>query len=634
MSRTIRTLVVLAIACLAIVTTVAATPLHNLAQAAPQRPQVTHSEATTPNTLPWLKTMNGQIVRADTNQRVELRGVNVLRNEWVYPDMSYEEVAIPRLASEWHANLITHGFASQPVAQGDPTYLAVLDEYQRLAEQNNMYIIFCYYYPTINGDQPPNPDVDPDVVPALVSLVQRYQNKSNVLFMLQAEPHSDTWNGQYYRVTWNTLRPTYDAMITAMRAVDNPSPQKHLILASGDGYGRDILPVVYDEYGVGYLDPITADNGENIVYSSHPYDPQGSWGYFLPVADAGYPVLVTEFGTGGQMSQADTEALMNEMNNGTRHISWTCWVLDNEGCPCLLTGTRENLMPTDPYGVSIKNRILAEASLGGPVPTSTPTVAGTPPTASPTTLGNNTPTPRPSRTPVPSNTPVPPTNTRTPTPTRTHTPAPPTQTPGGPTATDTPVIPTDTPEPPTATPPAGCSINFSDVHSTDYFYEPVRYLFCAGAISGYSDNTFRPYLNTTRAQLSKIVVLAEGIPINVVDGPHFTDVPESHPFYTYVETAYNNLIISGYADGSFRPYNAVTRGQLAKIVVQAEGWSIDTTGGPHFTDVSTSNPFYDFIETAYNHGVISGYTGGTFRPGSNATRGQISKIVYSALMQP
>src|SRR3954464_4628639 len=78
-------------------------------------------------------------------QRVELRGANVLHNEWVYPDMSYEEAAIPVLASSWHANLITHGFASAPVVVNDAQYLAVLDEYQRLAEQNGMYIIFAYY---------------------------------------------------------------------------------------------------------------------------------------------------------------------------------------------------------------------------------------------------------------------------------------------------------------------------------------------------------------------------------------------------------------------------------------------------------------------------------------------------------
>ena len=44
-----------------------------------------------------------------------------------------------------------------------------------------------------------------------------------------------------------------------------------------------------------------------------------------------------------------------------------------------------------------------------------------------------------------------------------------------------------------------------------------------------------------------------------------------------------------------------------------------------------SDTFYGYIETAYNRGIISGYADGTFRPGNNATRGQISKIVYNAI---
>ena len=179
-----------------------------------------------------------------------------------------------------------------------------------------------------------------------------------------------------------------------------------------------------------------------------------------------------------------------------------------------------------------------------------------------------------------------------------------------------------------------CTMTFSDVHETDYFYVPVRYLFCAGVISGYADNTFRPFNNVTRAQLTKIVVLAEGFAINTEGGPHFSDVPTSYPFYPFIETAYNRGLISGYAGGEFRPGADVTRGQLSKIVVLAEGWTLDTTGGPHFTDVPSSNPFYAFIETAYNHGIISGYSDNTFRWGASATRGQISKIVYQAVTQP
>src|SRR5204863_5144569 len=83
--------------------------------------------------------------------------------------------------------------------------------------------------------------------------------------------------------------------------------------------------------------------------------------------------------------------------------------------------------------------------------------------------------------------------------------------------------------------------------------------------------------------------------------------------------------------GTFRPGNDVTRGQLSKIIVLAMGWTdpCPTTG--HFSDVPPGSTFFCFIETAYVHGIITGYADGTFRPGNNATRGQISKIVYQAI---
>jgi hypothetical protein len=195
-----------------------------------------------------------------------------------------------------------------------------------------------------------------------------------------------------------------------------------------------------------------------------------------------------------------------------------------------------------------------------------------------------------------------------------------TATPVGSTATNT----------PTSTSTVCAVPTFSDVHPTDYFYTAVNWLYCQGAITGYSDGTFRPYANTTRGQLTKIIVIARHWPIDLTGAPHFTDVDSSNVFYPFIETAYNRHIVSGYADGTFRPFANVTRGQLSKIIVQAMGWDIDTTGGPHFSDVPTTNPFYDFIETAYHHGVIAGYSDGTFRWANDATRGQISVIVYRA----
>ena len=175
-------------------------------------------------------------------------------------------------------------------------------------------------------------------------------------------------------------------------------------------------------------------------------------------------------------------------------------------------------------------------------------------------------------------------------------------------------------------------MSFTDVALADYFYEGVSNLVCRGAVSGYADNTFRPYANATRGQLTKIITLAEGWEINLSNAPHFSDVQPGSTFYDYIETAVNRGVIGGYADGTFRPNANVTRGQIAKIVAQARGWEL-IAGEHHFSDVAPGSTFHPFVEAAYRHGIISGYSDGTFRPNANATRGQIAKIVHLALTE-
>jgi hypothetical protein len=156
----------------------------------------------------------------------------------------------------------------------------------------------------------------------------------------------------------------------------------------------------------------------------------------------------------------------------------------------------------------------------------------------------------------------------------------------------------------------------------------------SGFASGYEDGTFRPYNNTTRGQLAKIITLAEGWTLEDPATPTFSDVPRDNPFYTYIETAYAHGVISGYSNGTFGWGSNVTRGQLSKIIVLAQGWPIVNPPNPSFSDVPQSNPFYTYIETAFSRQIISGYSDGTFRPGNNATRGQIAKIVYNSLTAP
>src|SRR5207248_7596481 len=73
--------------------------------------------------------------------------------------------------------------------------------------------------------------------------------------------------------------------------------------------------------------------------------------------------------------------------------------------------------------------------------------------------------------------------------------------------------------------PIACVVSFTDVLPGSAFYEYVTCIYCRGAIGGYNDGTFRPGATVTRGQVCKITVLGFQFPINTTNGPHFTDVP-------------------------------------------------------------------------------------------------------------
>ena len=247
-------------------------------------------------------------------------------------------------------------------------------------------------------------------------------------------------------------------------------------------------------------------------------------------------------------------------------------------------------------------------------PTSTSTATKTP--------GGNNPSVTPTRTSTPDGATATRTSTSTPvggTPTSTSTP-------GGATPTHTSTSGGATP---TATQASGgCNIQFSDVPQGSTFYSYVRCLACKSVLGGYSDGTFRPQADVTRGQLSKIISNAAGYS-DTPQGQHFPDVAPGSTFYLYVERMAVRGIIGGYGDGLFRPNNSATRGQISKIVSNALGYN-DTPSGQKFADVPPGSPYYTFVERIASKGIIGGYADGTFRPNNNATRGQVAKIVANA----
>jgi glycosidase len=190
-----------------------------------------------------------------------------------------------------------------------------------------------------------------------------------------------------------------------------------------------------------------------------------------------------------------------------------------------------------------------------------------------------------------------------------------------------------------------CPIQFQDVppsNQVSSFYPYVRCLACRGVLGGYpcggtnpqtgetelcgasGDPYFRPSNNITRGQIAKIVSNAAGFD-EEVEGQTYADVmPSDEPssFYVYVERLTAHNVMSGYpcgmapkeeCDGQnrafFRPGANATRAQLSKIVSNAAGF-VDTVEGQTFTDVPPStepSSFYIYVERLARRGVISGY---------------------------
>src|SRR5207302_5249747 len=102
--------------------------------------------------------------------------------------------------------------------------------------------------------------------------------------------------------------------------------------------------------------------------------------------------------------------------------------------------------------------------------------------------------------------------------------------------------------------PGGVCGVFSDVPAGHWAFGYVNWLACRNVVAGYGDGTFRPDATTTRAQLAKMLVLGMGWPQISPPAPSFADVPPGFWGYSYVETAKAHNTVSGYADGTFRPY--------------------------------------------------------------------------------
>lgn len=149
-----------------------------------------------------------------------------------------------------------------------------------------------------------------------------------------------------------------------------------------------------------------------------------------------------------------------------------------------------------------------------------------------------------------------------------------------------------------------------------------------GVVSGYGDGTFGPNDYVTRSQILKMALLAFDHEVSDEKEEQFTDVSSDDWYYSYVTYAKSIDVIEGYDDETFRPDNYVDRAAALKIILGAFGAEIDDSITPsNFTDVDSGAWYSLYAAYAYNEGIIEGYDDGTFKGGQYITRAEVAKII-------
>ncbi|MDI6821552.1 MAG: N-acetylmuramoyl-L-alanine amidase [Actinomycetota bacterium] len=169
---------------------------------------------------------------------------------------------------------------------------------------------------------------------------------------------------------------------------------------------------------------------------------------------------------------------------------------------------------------------------------------------------------------------------------------------------------------------------FPDVPPNHWAFYSIESLASKGIINGYPDGLFRPDVPISRSQIAKLVVPSKTLSLNTTFKGYFTDVPQTHWAWRYIETAKDMGLVKGFPDGTFKPEDFATRAQLVTILMRDHP---SNTSGTPFIDVPPDHWAYPYIMTAKNAGIVKGYPDGTFRPDRFVTRAEAVSIIYRIL---
>lgn len=176
-----------------------------------------------------------------------------------------------------------------------------------------------------------------------------------------------------------------------------------------------------------------------------------------------------------------------------------------------------------------------------------------------------------------------------------------------------------------------CKQDFIDVAPKSTYYTHVTWMACAGLAKGYQDHSFGVSREISRGEVALVLYRLSGEEHEPGTARDFKDVDpvRGDERFTAISWLAEREIVHGYTDGTFRPSRSISRGELASYLFRYAGDDDYTAPAkPTFKDVPTTAGAYRDISWMVSHRMVTGYADGTFRPAQSVTRGETSKFLY------
>lgn len=177
---------------------------------------------------------------------------------------------------------------------------------------------------------------------------------------------------------------------------------------------------------------------------------------------------------------------------------------------------------------------------------------------------------------------------------------------------------------------------FTDVNKDMWCYDYVEFVAKKGYFKGTTETTFAPNGTMTRQQFVTVLARMAGAKVdNSVTV--FTDVPANTYSTGSIAWAVKHGIVNGYADGTFKPTNPVTRQQMAAFMSRFMDYYTKVYGA-YFLKKPTASTFADYeqianaefktaVDRCRAYGLIEGYADGFYRPANQATRAHVAAVI-------